>query len=107
MITQTAPADVRLEWIARREIALIDLREEDPFAKDHPLFAAQLPLSRLEVEILDRVPRKATKIVLYDDGEGLFRRPRSGCTRSATPTSPPWPAGSKAGGAAAMSCSRT
>ncbi|KRB49451.1 rhodanese-like domain-containing protein [Phenylobacterium sp. Root700] len=71
MITQTAPADVRLEWIARREIALIDLREEDPFAKDHPLFAAQLPLSRLEVEILDRVPRKATKIVLYDDGEGL------------------------------------
>lgn len=71
MITQTAPADVRLEWIARREIALIDLREEDPFAKDHPLFAAQLPLSRLEVEILDRVPRKATKIVLYDNGEGL------------------------------------
>ena len=71
MITQTAPADVRLEWIARREIALIDLREEDPFAKDHPLFAAQLPLSRLEVEILDRVPRKAIKIVLYDNGEGL------------------------------------
>lgn len=71
MITETAPADVRLEWIARREIALIDLREEDPFAKDHPLFAAQLPLSRLEVEILDRVPRKTTKVVLYDNDEGL------------------------------------
>ncbi|MGH6999456.1 MAG: rhodanese-like domain-containing protein, partial [Phenylobacterium sp.] len=71
MISETAPADVRLDWIARREVALIDLREEDPFAKDHPLFAAQLPLSRLELEILDRVPRRSTKIVLYDNDEGL------------------------------------
>jgi rhodanese-related sulfurtransferase len=65
------PRDVRQDLIARREIALLDLREEDPFARAHPLFAAQLPLSRLELEILDRVPRKDTKIVLYDDGEGL------------------------------------
>lgn len=65
------PQDVRRDLIARREIALLDLREEDPFAKAHPLFASQLPLSRLEVEILDRVPRQDTKIVLYDDGEGL------------------------------------
>lgn len=71
MISETAPADVRLDWIARREVALLDLREEDPFAKDHPLFAAQLPLSRLELEILDRVPRRSTKIVLYDNDEGL------------------------------------
>jgi rhodanese-related sulfurtransferase len=71
MILETAPADVRLAWITRQEIALIDLREEDPFAKDHPLFASQLPLSRLEIEILDRVPRRDTPIVLYDDGEGL------------------------------------
>jgi len=65
------PHEVRRDLIARREIALLDLREEDPFAKAHPLFASQLPLSRLEIEILDRVPRKATKIVLYDDAEGL------------------------------------
>lgn len=65
------PQDVRRDLIARREIALLDLREEDPFAKAHPLFASQLPLSRLEVEILDRVPRQDVKIVLYDDGEGL------------------------------------
>lgn len=71
MTSETAPADVRLAWISRQEIALIDLREEDPFAKDHPLFAAQLPLSRLELEILDRVPRKDTPVVLYDNGEGL------------------------------------
>ncbi|HWU12508.1 MAG TPA: rhodanese-like domain-containing protein, partial [Caulobacter sp.] len=65
------PQDVRRDLIARREIALLDLREEDPFAKGHPLFASQLPLSRLEAEILDRVPRQGAKIVLYDDGEGL------------------------------------
>ncbi len=58
-----SPADIRLDLIARRELALIDLREEDPYAKDHPLFAANLPLSRLELEALDRLPRKEVKIV--------------------------------------------
>jgi predicted metal-dependent enzyme (double-stranded beta helix superfamily)/rhodanese-related sulfurtransferase len=42
-----------------------------PVRPAHPLFASQLPLSRLELEILDRVPRKDAKIVLYDNGEGL------------------------------------
>jgi rhodanese-related sulfurtransferase len=64
------PAQVRLALLARREIALIDLREENPFAKAHPLFAACLPLSRLEVEVLDRIPRKDAPVVVYDDGEG-------------------------------------
>jgi rhodanese-related sulfurtransferase len=71
MIAETAPADIRLDLIARREIALVDLREEGPYAKDHPLFAANLPLGRLEIEALDRIPRRDTPIVLYDDGEGL------------------------------------
>ena len=65
------PLQVRLDLIARREIALFDLREEDNFAKGHPLFAANLPLSRLELDILDRAPRKDVRIVIYDDGEGL------------------------------------
>ena len=71
MIPTVSPAAVRLALLLRREIALLDLREEDPFAKNHPLFAACLPLSRLEIEVLDRIPRKDTPIVLYDDGEGL------------------------------------
>src|SRR4051794_23120590 len=71
MIRETAPADVRLDLIARREIALIDLREEDAYAKGHPLFAANIPLSRLELEVLDRIPRRETKVVVYDAGEGL------------------------------------
>ncbi|MEI6282787.1 MAG: rhodanese-like domain-containing protein, partial [Alphaproteobacteria bacterium] len=74
MTAKTTPAQVRAAWITRSEIALIDLREEDPFAKDHPLFAVQIPLSRLELEILDKVPRKAAPIVLYDNGEGLTSR---------------------------------
>ncbi|MBW8814288.1 MAG: rhodanese-related sulfurtransferase [Caulobacterales bacterium] len=71
MIRETAPADVRLDLITGREIALIDLREEDAYAKDHPLFAANLPLSRLELEVFDRIPRRDTKVVIYDSGEGL------------------------------------
>jgi predicted metal-dependent enzyme (double-stranded beta helix superfamily)/rhodanese-related sulfurtransferase len=66
-----SPLAVRRDLVAGREIAILDLREEDPYARDHPLFAANLPLSRLELEILDRVPRKDTRIVLYDNGEGL------------------------------------
>jgi rhodanese-related sulfurtransferase len=35
------------------------------------LFAASLPLSRLEVEVLDRLPRKDVEIVVYDDGDAI------------------------------------
>ncbi|MEA1652202.1 rhodanese-like domain-containing protein [Nitrospirillum sp. BR 11164] len=72
------PAEVRLTLIARRELALLDVREEDPYAQAHPLFAANLPLSRLELEVLDRVPRRDTAIVLYDAGEGLAERAAAG-----------------------------
>jgi len=65
------PAEVRLALLARREIALVDLREEAAFAAAHPLFAANLALSRLELDVLDRIPRRSVPVVLYDDGEGL------------------------------------
>jgi rhodanese-related sulfurtransferase len=68
---EASPGDVRLDFIARREIALLDVREEDPFARGHPLFAANLPLSRLELEAFDRLPRRNVRIVLYDNDEGL------------------------------------
>lgn len=63
--------DIRAALLARRELALLDVREEDPFAQAHPLFAVNLPLSRLELEIHARVPRRDTPITVYDDGEGL------------------------------------
>ncbi|QVM89023.1 rhodanese-related sulfurtransferase [Pseudomonas entomophila] len=62
---------IRTALLARQELALLDVREEDPFAQAHPLFAANVPLSRLELEIFARVPRRDTPITVYDDGEGL------------------------------------
>ncbi|WP_447503144.1 rhodanese-like domain-containing protein, partial [Acinetobacter pittii] len=59
---------------AGQEIALIDVREEDPYAQGHPLFAANISLSKFEVEILNRIPRLFTDIVIYDNGEGLAER---------------------------------
>ena len=62
--------DVRSALIERQEIAMFDLRDEATFAEAHPLFAASLPLERIELEVLDRVPRLSTTVVVYDDGEG-------------------------------------
>ena len=68
------PAEVRAALLARDEIALLDVREEDPFAQSHPLWAANLSLSKLELEAWGRIPRRDTRIVVYDDGEGLAER---------------------------------
>ena len=57
--------------LERRELALLDVREEAPFAEGHPLFAANLPVGRIELESYSRIPRRDTTIVVYDDGEGL------------------------------------
>ncbi|SMG27793.1 rhodanese homology domain-containing protein [Paraburkholderia susongensis] len=58
----------------REEIALVDVREEEPHARGHPLFAANLPLSRLELDAPLRLPRPAVPIVVFDGGEGLAAR---------------------------------
>jgi len=67
-------ATIRQTLLAGTELALIDLREEAPFAEAHPLFAANIALSRLELEVLARIPRLDTQITLYDNGEGLAER---------------------------------
>ena len=56
------------------ELALLDVREEGIFAEGHLLFAASLPLSRLELKLDALVPRRATRIVLCDDDDGLAHR---------------------------------
>ncbi len=67
----TSTAQVRQALIDRRENALLDVREEAPFATGHPLFAANLPAGRVEIEAWARIPRRDTPVVVYDDGEGL------------------------------------
>jgi rhodanese-related sulfurtransferase len=64
-------ADIRRALLARTESALVDVREEDPYAKGHPLFAVNIPLSKLELEVFARIPRRDTAVTVYDDGEGL------------------------------------
>jgi rhodanese-related sulfurtransferase len=61
----------RAALVQRQELVLLDAREEAPFSEAHPLFAANLPLSRIEVDAARRIPRRDTLIVIYDDGEGL------------------------------------
>ncbi|PKO61714.1 MAG: sulfurtransferase [Betaproteobacteria bacterium HGW-Betaproteobacteria-18] len=63
--------EVRQALLDKQEIALLDVREEDTFAQAHPLFAANLPLGRIEVDARRRIPRRDTLIVVYDNGEGL------------------------------------
>jgi rhodanese-related sulfurtransferase len=63
-------AEVRDALIARREIALLDVREEDEHAKAHPLFAANFPLAHIEMAAGVRLPRRDACIVLLDDGAG-------------------------------------
>jgi rhodanese-related sulfurtransferase len=56
------------------ELAVIDLREELTFSQRHLLWARSVSLSRLELRVARLVPRRATRIVLIDDGEGLDER---------------------------------
>lgn len=56
------------------EIALLDVREEGVFAKGHMFLAVPAPLSRLEIRVPVLVPRRSTRIVVTDGGEGLAER---------------------------------
>jgi rhodanese-related sulfurtransferase len=62
---------VRASLLARDEIAFLDVREEAPHAEGHPLFAANMPLSRLELLAYTKLPRRDVPIVTIDSGEGL------------------------------------
>lgn len=75
MTTDTLPqitaSEVRQALLDGAEIALLDVREEAPFAEGHPLWAANLPAGRIELDAWRRIPRRDTPIAVYDDGEGL------------------------------------
>jgi len=52
------------------ELALIDVREQGVFGQGHLLLATCVPLSHMETRIGDLVPRRQTRIVLADGGDG-------------------------------------
>jgi rhodanese-related sulfurtransferase len=56
------------------EIALLDSREEGVFHQRHLLMASCVPLGRLELLVDDLVPRRGTRVVWCDDGDGSALR---------------------------------
>ena len=68
MARTVTPAELKERLRGDKELALVDLRERGVFYQRHLLLAACIPLSRLELEFADLVPRRGTPIVLVDDG---------------------------------------
>ncbi len=64
-------AFIRNKLLNKEDLAFLDVREEGPHAEEHPLFAANFPLSRLEIDAFSKLPRKDVPIVTLDDGEGF------------------------------------
>jgi len=56
------------------ELALVDVREELIFSQCHLLLARSIPLSRFELKFAQLVPRRSTRVVLCDDGDGAAGR---------------------------------
>jgi len=69
-ITRTA-TEVAAMLEDGKEIACLDVREIVPFGTGHPLLATHLALGHIECEIAGLVPRRDTRIIVTDGGEGL------------------------------------
>jgi rhodanese-related sulfurtransferase len=69
-----SPSGLKAMLADGQELAILDLREELIFSRAHPLWARSVPLSRLELLVPGLVPRRETRIVLCDDGDGLVER---------------------------------
>lgn len=63
--------DLKAQLKDGEEIAVLDAREEMTFGDRHLFVASCVPLSRLELMVDDLVPRRDTRVVWCDDGEGL------------------------------------
>src|ERR1044072_5812381 len=77
-VTKVGAPALRAMLLDGGELALLDVREERIFSENHLLFARSVPLSRIELRMVRLVPRKATRIVLVDDGDGLAGRAAAG-----------------------------
>lgn len=53
---------------SKGEFAVLDVREQEEFARGHMILASCTPLSRLECMVEDLVPCKRTPIVIVDSG---------------------------------------
>jgi rhodanese-related sulfurtransferase len=70
-IRRIGAEDLKAQLHDGGEIALLDAREEATFDKRHLFMASCVPMSRMEMIVDDLVPRRSTRVVWCDDGEGL------------------------------------
>jgi rhodanese-related sulfurtransferase len=66
------------DWLREvGEVAVLDVREHGEYGEGHLFHATPLPYSRFEPLVETVVPRRATRIVVYDDGNsGVAERAR-------------------------------
>ena len=72
---RSVPASTVRQWLGDgAEIALLDVREAGQFGEGHPFFAVPAAYSRLEQDVSALVPRRDTRTVLIDAGDGVAER---------------------------------
>ncbi len=81
MTATVTPASLKRMLHDGQELDLLDVREKGSFAQGHLLFSTSLPLSRLELDIRQLVPRYGTRIFLCGDADGLAERAAGMLTR--------------------------
>ena len=75
MVAFTTATELKAMINDGAELALLDVREEGRFSQSHLLYAAPVPLSRLEVLLPRKLPRTDVRTVLVDeDGGELVQR---------------------------------
>ena len=74
MAKHITPAEAKRQIHQPSEIAVVDVREAGEFGEGHLLFAVPCPYSRLEIDFPRLVPRRATRTILVDGGDGVGER---------------------------------
>ncbi len=65
---EVSAAKLKSLILARQELAIVDVREEGIYFDSHLLWASNIPLSQLELEVDALLPRRTVPIVVYDSG---------------------------------------
>lgn len=74
MVRQVDAATTKLMITDADELALLDVREDGQFGEGHMLFAVPMPYSHLEARLGTQLPRRSTRTVLVDAGDGVAER---------------------------------
>jgi rhodanese-related sulfurtransferase len=74
-MAKTIDASTLKSWLSDgKEIALLDVRELGRYSQGHPFFAVPAAYSRLEIDLPRLVRRMSTRLVMFDDGDGVAEK---------------------------------